>query len=152
MGDAITFFVGSGLFTTGGALQTWLAAPDRSSAGAGRAACWTACWTASVALLGGGTDYVQPADYWIITSASTWGWIMLIAGLALLAAGFGVTSGAAWARWLDIVPVSLQASINLVFIPVQPWWAITLIVFDLWIIHSLFVHRRERLWSFRDTA
>jgi hypothetical protein len=36
--DAITFFVGSVLFTIGGALQSWLAWPGRSSPGAGRAA------------------------------------------------------------------------------------------------------------------
>src|SRR5512133_4154734 len=52
-----------------------------------------------VALLAKGTYYVQPANYWINTSASTWGWILLIAGLVVLAAGFGVISGAAWARW-----------------------------------------------------
>ncbi|MGZ5848680.1 MAG: DUF7144 family membrane protein, partial [Ramlibacter sp.] len=96
-----------------------------------------------IALLAKGTYYVQPANYWINTSASTWGWILLIAGLVILAAGFGVISGAAWARWLGIALASLQALINFVFIPVQPWWAITLIVVDLWIIHSLFVHRRE---------
>ena len=37
-----TFFAGSVLFTVGGALQTWVAAPDRAVAGAGRAAWWTA--------------------------------------------------------------------------------------------------------------
>jgi hypothetical protein len=40
--DAITFFVGSILFTLGGALQSWLAWPDRSSPGGGRAAWWAA--------------------------------------------------------------------------------------------------------------
>src|SRR3954462_10773184 len=35
---AVTFFVGSVLFTAGGALQTWLAAPDRGGSGAGPAA------------------------------------------------------------------------------------------------------------------
>jgi hypothetical protein len=40
--DAITFFVGSVLFTAGGALQVWLAALHRGDAGAGRAAWWTA--------------------------------------------------------------------------------------------------------------
>jgi hypothetical protein len=39
--DAITFFVGSILFTLGGALQSWLAWPDRGSVG-GRAAWWAA--------------------------------------------------------------------------------------------------------------
>ena len=40
--DALTFFVGSLLFTAGGGLQAWLAAPRRRDAGAGRAAWWTA--------------------------------------------------------------------------------------------------------------
>jgi hypothetical protein len=39
---AITFFAGSILFTGGGAVQTWLAAPARHDAGAGRAAWWAA--------------------------------------------------------------------------------------------------------------
>ena len=39
---AVTFFVGSILFTGGGAVQSWLAFPDRGSAGAGRAAWWAA--------------------------------------------------------------------------------------------------------------
>lgn len=38
----LTFFVGSILFTAGGGLQTWLAAPERQVDGAGRAAWWAA--------------------------------------------------------------------------------------------------------------
>jgi hypothetical protein len=40
--DAATFFAGSVLFTGGGALQTWLAAPGRHTPGAGRGAWWAA--------------------------------------------------------------------------------------------------------------
>jgi hypothetical protein len=40
--DAATFFAGSLLFTAGGAMQTWLAHPERRSPGAGRAAWWAA--------------------------------------------------------------------------------------------------------------
>src|SRR4051812_34584554 len=40
--DAVTFFGGSVLFTIGGGLQTWLAAPSRREPGAGRAAWWAA--------------------------------------------------------------------------------------------------------------
>ncbi|MGZ6259084.1 MAG: hypothetical protein ACXWQ6_11510 [Candidatus Limnocylindrales bacterium] len=40
--DAVTFFVGSVLFTIGGALQTRLAAPSRREPGSGRAAWWAA--------------------------------------------------------------------------------------------------------------
>ena len=40
--DAITFFVGSIFFTTGGALQTWLAFPERREPRRGRSAWWAA--------------------------------------------------------------------------------------------------------------
>jgi hypothetical protein len=40
--DGITFFVGSILFTAGGAVQTWLGWPDRRSRGEGRAGWWAA--------------------------------------------------------------------------------------------------------------
>jgi hypothetical protein len=42
LADAVTFFVGSLLFTTGGTLQVWLAVPQRRELGAGRAAWRTA--------------------------------------------------------------------------------------------------------------
>jgi hypothetical protein len=38
----VTFFVGSIFFTAGGALQTWLALPERRSPDGGRAAWWVA--------------------------------------------------------------------------------------------------------------
>ena len=38
----VTFFVGSIFFTGGGAIQTWLAFPERHAPGAGRAAWWAA--------------------------------------------------------------------------------------------------------------
>ena len=40
--DAVTFFVGSVLFTAGGALQTLIAFPERHSPHAGPAAWWAA--------------------------------------------------------------------------------------------------------------
>src|SRR5436305_10819209 len=40
--DAITFFVGSILFTIGGGLQSWLAWPGRHLPGEGRAGWWAA--------------------------------------------------------------------------------------------------------------
>ena len=40
--DAVTFFIGSILFTAGGALQSWLSWPTRHTPGAGRMAWWAA--------------------------------------------------------------------------------------------------------------
>ncbi len=89
-----------------------------------------------------GTMYLQDADHWITTSASTWGWTHVIGGLIALLAGFGVFSGAAWARWLGILIASVSILVNFAFIPLAPFWAITVILIDVWVIHALFVHRR----------
>ena len=48
--DAVTFFVGSILFTAGGALQSWTAFPERGAGPAGRAA-WRAAWIQSIGTL-----------------------------------------------------------------------------------------------------
>jgi hypothetical protein len=48
--DAATFFVGSILFTGGGAIQTWLSWPERRASGAGRAA-WRAATIQSAGTL-----------------------------------------------------------------------------------------------------
>jgi hypothetical protein len=58
--------------------------------------------------------------------------------------GFGVLSGAAWARWLGILIATISVSVNFTFIPFEPWWALAIIFIDLWVIHPLFVHRRLR--------
>jgi hypothetical protein len=55
--DAITFFVGSVLFTAGGALQSGIAFPDRAKPGAGRAA-----WRAAV-IQSAGTLFFNVTTY-----------------------------------------------------------------------------------------
>ena len=91
-----------------------------------------------------GTSYIESPNCWITTSASTWGWIHLVGGIISLAAGFGVFSGAAWPRWLGILIATISVFVDVTFIPFEPWWALTIIFIDLWVIHSLFVHRRLR--------
>jgi hypothetical protein len=95
-----------------------------------------------IALIAKKNYYVQPENYFIDTDGATWGWTLLIVGIIVVAAGFGVVSGAFWARWLGIIFVSIQAFGNFLFIPIVPFWALTLVAVDLWVIHSLFVHRR----------
>lgn len=89
--------------------------------------------------------YTVPANYWITFDSTTWSWIHVGVGLVLVAAGFGVMSGATWARWLGIVLVSVAAVVNFLFIPVTPFWSMTLLAIDLWVIHSLVVHKKEQM-------
>jgi hypothetical protein len=51
----------------------------------------------------------------------------------------GIFSGAGWARWLGIFIAAMSIFVNFTFIPFEPWWALTIIFIDLWVIHALFV-------------
>jgi hypothetical protein len=61
--DALTFFVGSIFFTTGGALQSWLAFAERAAPGAGRAA-----WLSAV-IQSAGTVFFNFSTYRAVDTA-----------------------------------------------------------------------------------
>jgi len=55
--DAVTFFIGSILFTAGGGLQSWLAWSERHSRGSGRSAWWAAIVQSAGTLFFNATTY-----------------------------------------------------------------------------------------------
>jgi hypothetical protein len=80
----------------------------------------------------------------LVVSASygAWGWVHLLLGVLIVAAGFGVMVGKTWARVTGIVLASLSAIVNLAFIGAYPLWGIVLIAVDIMVIYSLATHRR----------
>ena len=68
---------------------------------------------------------------------TAWGWLHLIYGIILVAAGFGVFSGATWARAVGITLAALSAVGNFFFIPYQPVWAILMIALAVLVIGAL---------------
>lgn len=65
---------------------------------------------------------------------------MLIAGIVVFLAGFGVMTGALWARIVGITLASLSALANFFFIPFYPIWALTIITLDIFVIWALAAH------------
>ena len=51
---------------------------------------------------------------------AAWGWIWLIVGIVLIAAGVGIFNRAQWARWTGIVVASLALLSNLSWAQIQP--------------------------------
>lgn len=81
-------------------------------------------------------------------SYSTWGWVHLLLGALILAAGFGVMAGKVWARAVGIVLASLSAVANLLFIAAYPMWSIIVIAVDIAVIFALATNRRGApAWS-----
>ncbi|RZU30123.1 hypothetical protein EV284_5079 [Streptomyces sp. BK022] len=66
-----------------------------------------------------------------------WGWILLVAGVIVVATGAGVLMGASWARVVGIVITSLGLILQFLFLPYSPIWSLILIALDFFIIWAL---------------
>lgn len=87
--------------------------------------------------------YVAPDSYPFEVTTATWGWIDLIVGVLVAAAGWAVFSGRLWGRVVGIILATLSAIANFLFLPYYPFWAIMIIVLDVFVIWALAVHGRE---------
>lgn len=76
---------------------------------------------------------------------SQWGWIHLILGVLLLAAGIALPRGPIWARILVVALAAFSAIINLAYINAYPVWSIIVIAVDIIVIFAVTVHGREVL-------
>ncbi|HEU5109464.1 MAG TPA: hypothetical protein VFT95_13055 [Micromonosporaceae bacterium] len=74
---------------------------------------------------------------------TVWGWALLLYGLALGLAGFGVIAGQTWARIVAVILVAVNALVNLGFLAAQPVWTMLIIALDVVVIYALIVHGRE---------
>jgi hypothetical protein len=74
---------------------------------------------------------------------TTWGWVHLIGGVIVVAAGIGVFTGQVWARGLGVVVAMISAVINLGFLSAYPVWSSIMILVDILVIWALTVHGGE---------
>jgi len=84
--------------------------------------------------------YVVSANYTFNLDTTAFGWVQLLAGLLVLAAGFALFSAATWARVVGVLFASLSAIANFFFIPYYPFWSILIIALDIWVIWALTRH------------
>jgi len=84
-------------------------------------------------------DYflVRSGDDLLITSFTTWGWIMAIWGSAQIVAGAGLNTGKGWARWLAIAIVCVSILIQTLFLAAYPVWSAMIIALDVIVIYAL---------------
>lgn len=87
--------------------------------------------------------YVLGVEHLWIVDITTWGWVHLLLGLVLLAAGGAVLSGKLWGRVVGIFMAASALVVNFAFIPVYPIWSIIAIVVSSCVIYALIVHGKE---------
>ena len=71
---------------------------------------------------------------------TTWGWIHLLLGLLVLAAGAGLFFGATWARTVAVIAACVSMLGNFAWLPNYPVWGLTLIALDVFVIWAVIVH------------
>ena len=86
--------------------------------------------------------YVLAPNQIIVFDLTTWGWITLIWGIVVALAGFGLLSGAGWARWFAIIAGSLNFIVQLGFVGSSQYtlWALTGLALNIVVLYGLIVH------------
>jgi hypothetical protein len=90
-----------------------------------------------------GSFFVVTRNYVYDMSATGWGWIHLILGVLIAAAGAALLADMLWARITGVVLASLVTISNFLFIPYYPVWSIVLIGLNVFIIWALLTPRRD---------
>ena len=120
-----------------------------------------AAWAGWVAFAGlllmivGGLDFLQGLvavvreEYFVLTAqgalvidVSQWGWVMMIWGVVLALVGYGLVSGATWARWVAILGVSVNFITQLSFsggIGQTSLWGLCVVALNIIILYALIV-------------
>ena len=88
-------------------------------------------------------DWLIYGENAVITFDLTlWGWIHLLMGALVAAAGFAVLNNAIWGRTVGIVAAFFHALVMIPMISAQPWWSLLIIAIDVVIIYGLIVPPR----------
>ena len=83
--------------------------------------------------------YVVTSSGFLVFDLTGWGWVMLIWGVLLVLAGFGLLAGQEWARWFAIVVVALNFVTQLGFLgnSQYPLWSLTVVALNVVVLYAL---------------
>jgi hypothetical protein len=93
--------------------------------------------------------YVLGDNGALVLDVSQWGWIMMIWGIVLALVGYGVLSGASWARWAAILVVGLNFIAQLGYDGGSGYtlWSLCVIALNILVLWALIVR-----WDDAKTA
>jgi hypothetical protein len=87
--------------------------------------------------------FVGNAHY-IFGDLKTWGWVVLLIGIAQGLIGVGIFFRNQFARWAGVAIAGLNAVAQLLFIPAYPFWALSLFAVDVLVIYGLVAYGARR--------
>jgi hypothetical protein len=87
--------------------------------------------------------YVPKQDYLFDFDLTSWGWIHVLAGVVIALAGAALMSGDRRARPVVAVLAALSMLVSFVWLPYYPFWGLTVIAFDLFVLRELLMHGHD---------
>ncbi|MFD3403980.1 hypothetical protein ACFWUU_25060 [Kribbella sp. NPDC058693] len=76
-------------------------------------------------------------EHFVVVDLTGWGWVLLISGLLLLAAGCGVLAAQSWARITAIILVGLHAVLQILSLGAYPVWSLLMVALDIAVLYAL---------------
>ena len=96
-----------------------------------------------IAALFNNTVFASTIEYIFKFNLTAWGWIQIVVGLLLGAAGFYLFYGKLWARIIGVAAAFLGTVVNFLYIPYYPVWSVLTIALNLLVIWALIFHGRD---------
>lgn len=90
-----------------------------------------------VAALAEDDVYARIGGYVYAIGLTGWGWIHVIVGALVAVTGWGVLTGASWARPAGLAVVSLSLVAQFLFLPYAPLWALVMVAVDVFLLWAL---------------
>lgn len=81
----------------------------------------------------------------LILDVTTWGWIHMLLGAIVLFTGLGLFAGSPAAQVIAMFLVALNAIGQVFTISVYPWWGITMLALNIFVLWALAVYRAPRI-------
>jgi hypothetical protein len=99
-----------------------------------------------------GSYYAFTPNQIIVFDLKTWGWLTLLWSIVVGLTGFGLLSGATWARWVTIIVVSLNILALLGFVgnAAYPLWALTALALNILVLYAVTIRWSEGSATLRE--
>ena len=84
------------------------------------------------------TVYVLPNSGLLVsTSYTTWGWVLVVWGIIMATAAYGLFSGSEAARWFAVILVVINLFGQFAWFPAYPLWSLIVIALDVAVLFAL---------------
>jgi hypothetical protein len=76
-------------------------------------------------------------EYPIVNDIKVWSWVVLGAGIVLIAAAFAIFYGAMWGRVIGVVAAAVNMVIQFTYLGHYPFWSLSMMALDGFVIYAL---------------